>query len=117
MCQDALGYVKLRQAGSSRKILNGVLIRVTSYKIEIAKIAIAAKNLIGETDALKKSVPIEFGGQAHAGDNVSDGYRCSGLILMFRPNHLVGRGPLGGEALVEPQQNGGNTRIQVAQTL
>src|ERR1700735_2315250 len=90
---------------------------VARCEIHLLEIAAVAKRGVHQADAFKKRLPVKLGGQPHAGNNVAycHGHRC--LFLMFGTNNLVGGGALGGEALIQPSEDGSDFWIEVAQAL
>ena len=104
-------------ARSLGNILDRVAVGIARREIHSGEIASIPQGLVDETDALKECLPIERGGQAHAGDDVANCDAHGGLLLMFGAHDFVGAGPLRGQSLVEPQQDGPDFGIQIAQTL
>ncbi len=92
-------------------------IGVARREIHGAEITSVAQNLVDQAHFLKECLPVERGSQAHARDDVAHCHAHGRLLLMFRAHDLVGAGSLGGEPIVEPDQDRADFGIKIAQPL
>ena len=115
--QRFLRHVKLGVPGPTRQFFDRVSIIVAADEIHRRKGAVLAKQLVDEAHTFKKRRPIECRHEAHAGNNISYGYRHRRLSLVLNQRDLFGRCALSRESLMQPRKGGRHRRVLVAQTL
>ena len=82
-----------------------------------AKSVSVAENFVHQADALKEFLPVKFGNQAHAGDDVAHGHAHGSLLLVLGADNFIGVRSRKGQALIEPNQNGPDLWVQIPQAL
>ena len=110
-------HVELAAARASRELLDGMAVAVARGEVHGEIVDVRLKHAVDQADALEELIPLQRGHQAHAHDHVPDGDVHGGLPLVLDADDLVGRRPLGGEALVQPYEGGGHRRILVTEPL
>ena len=111
------GNLQLRAARAPRELLDGVAVAVAGGKVHRRIAGIRLEHAVDQADALEELRPVQGGHQAHAHDHVTDRHVHGRLPLMLEPHHVVGRRPLVGQPLVQPQEGGRHGGILIAQPL
>ena len=111
------GDVELGPTRPTRQLFNRVAVAVAGREVHRAIGRRRAEDAVDEADALEELRPVERRHQGHAQDHVADRHVGGGLPLVLDPDDLVGRRPLSGQTLIQPQERGGNGRILIAQAL
>ena len=109
--------VELGPTRAARELFDRVAIAVAGREVHRAVARGRPEDAVDEADALEELRPVERRHQGHAQDHVAHRHVGGGLPLVLDPNDLVGRRPLGGQTLIQPQERGGDGRILIAQAL
>ena len=102
---------------TTREILDRMAVVIARGKIHVGEIAAAAQHFVHQADALEELFPIERRREPHTGDDVAHRHAHGGLLLMLGAHDFIRCGALRGEAFIEPDKNGADLGIEVAQAL
>ncbi len=110
-------HLDLRPTRTPREHLDPGPVLVPGREIHGGESGNGAQDFVHEADALEEPGPVDGGYPSHAGDDVPDGDVGRGLRLVLLGHHLVGRGALRSQMLVEPGQDRHDGEILAAKPL
>ncbi len=111
------GDIQLRPLRAAREVLDRAAVERARRKIHFLEAAIGGKDGVDEAESLEQLLPIDFGDQTQAGDDVADGDVRGALSTMDVAHDRLGRRVLDRQTLIEPCQRRRDPRILVAQPM
>ncbi len=109
--------VELGPMRAARELFDRVAIAVAGREVHRAVPRGRAEDAVDEADALEELRPVQRRHQGHAQDHVAHRHVGGGLKLVLDANDLVGRRPLGGQTLIQPEKRRRDGGILIAQPL
>ena len=95
-------HPELGLAGGLGEFLHRLPVAVAALEVHLAvrRGGVPPQDLLDEADALEEERPVQRRAEPEAGDRVAHRDLRGGLGLVFRPDHVFGGHPLGGEPLL-----------------
>ena len=104
----AKGHTELGLPGGLGQFLHRLPVAIPAEEVHAPVDAgrVALQDLFGQADVLEIPHPVQSGAQPQAGDGVGHGDLPRGLALVLRPDRILRRHALGGEAFLDGRAHG-----------